>query len=95
MMATQYGASPSIDVSIILEHAGQETVLASTNFIVDNDGGSGPPFNTELYTDSVPGIDPASSAGDRLILRFVNNGLGTLIVKWGSDNSSITIPGVN
>lgn len=94
-MATQYGiepASPSIDVFIILDQGGQETVLASTNFIVDNDGGGGPTYDTQLYTASVTGIDPVSSSGDRLIFRAINNGLGTMILKYGSEYSSIKIP---
>jgi plastocyanin len=95
MLATQpEGASPSVDAQIILDQGGQETVLASTTFVVDNFGGDSPPYDYMLYTASESGLDPNSSAGDHLILSVVNNGPGTMLLRWGSDYSSITIPGI-
>ena len=96
MLATHpEGASPSVDADIILDQGGQETVLASTTFVVDNYGGGSPPYSYQLYTASVSGVDPNSSAGDRLILSVTNNGPGNMLLRWGSDYSSITIPGIN
>jgi hypothetical protein len=88
------GASPSVDVRIILNRGGHETILASTAFIVTNYSGENPPFNYQFYTASVAGLDPDSSVGDRLILSIMNNGPGTMVLGHGFFQSKIVIPQV-
>jgi hypothetical protein len=95
MLATDpEGSSANVDAKIILDHNGQETILSSTSFVVDNYAGS-PPYDYKLYTASESGLDPSSVAGDHLILSLTDNGPGNMFISCKSDDSSITIPGIN
>jgi hypothetical protein len=82
-----------VNVSILLDHLGTLTTLASTSFTVNNYIGS-PWSNYVLYSTTVPGLDPSALAGDHLILRVAPQGPANLILGYGTTRPSrILVPG--
>ena len=84
------GGKSKFDASLIVQHAGAETVIASTSFTVTSN-------KFTLFTDTVSGADPTTSSGDVLILRIfpASGAPGGVISKAVREAASyITIPTV-
>ena len=84
--------SVTAEVSILLDHSGTRTVLASETFTVDNYSGCNPSCRTNAYVTTVTGVDPDAVPGDTLILHIKHGGSGGLVLSYQRPKSNITVP---